>query len=767
MKLITRAAVLLLALLCCPAFATETENLGLRILPAPGKVTIDGDFKDWDLSGGVFVCSDAENLRERIGCWFHAMWDKDNLYVLARFIDDTPLNNPGRVSGDQGFAGDCLQFRTICYADTVMFQRPESEKQKTVHVTAWRDRDEADVIKFEYGINFDQGVLKDAKEKGAKQAFHKNSDGKGYVQELSIPWALLARPGWTPMAGKKIVITVEPNFGTETKFRISLKDLFRPGVVPDRVFTFMSSPCWAEATLEPKGDVNPQPLRLSDGRLFKISMQDAVPVVDWSGLYQEKKLAGFAPIHFTMPEDGYVSLNIKNSDGKVVRQLLTANFFGKGDHEVKWDGLTTTNYRQPGEIVPAGEYTWEAIWHKGLGLRLVGWACNAGQTPFDSPGGNWGGDMGSPCTATSLGDSMILGWGASEAGRAVVCTDLDGKTKWRHKRGGFGGAALVAADDGVVFVYDQGQGNILYRLSADKGEYKAWEGSHDSETEIGSYLPDIKNAKLSGMDAHAGKLYLSFGGRSGFGQRQNSADTFAVADAKTGKLLSTVKIKDPGQVAVASDYQVYVTSEGSKIVLINPTAGSQKVVLEVAAAHGLAVDQAGNIYVGTSDPDNQVKVFDPQGKQIRSIGKQGGRQLLGLWQPDGMRFIEGIRIDPKGNLWVMENDSAPRRISVWNTADGKFVRELFGPTDYGAGGARSARPIRWSCSATAANGSWIRQRDSRHALRSLIATISATPASDLDPATRFIWPFPRTSSPARRPKSISVLRPANGNSARS
>ena len=278
--------------------------------------------------------------------------------------------------------------------------------------------------------------------------------------------------------------------------------------MPDRVFTFMSSPSWGEGTLEARGAVEPQPLRLADGRLFKVSMQDGIPVVNWSGLYQEKKLAGFAPLHFTMPQDGYVSLNIRNAEGRVVRQLLTANFFSKGDHEVAWDGLTTMSHRRPGEVVAAGDYTWDAIWHKGLGLRLVGWACNAGQTPFDSPGGNWGGDMAPPCSVAGSGDSIILGWGASEAGRAVVCTDLEGKTKWRHKRGGFGGAALVAADDGVVYVYDQGQGNTLYRLSADKGEFKPWDASHESETEIGSFLPGITNANLSGMDAH-GRQALS------------------------------------------------------------------------------------------------------------------------------------------------------------------------------------------------------------------------------------------------------------------
>ena len=37
--------------------ATETENIGIRVLPAPGKVVIDGQYGDWDLSGGIFTPS--------------------------------------------------------------------------------------------------------------------------------------------------------------------------------------------------------------------------------------------------------------------------------------------------------------------------------------------------------------------------------------------------------------------------------------------------------------------------------------------------------------------------------------------------------------------------------------------------------------------------------------------------------------------------------------------------------------------------------------
>ncbi|MEX0671179.1 MAG: hypothetical protein WD060_12055 [Pirellulales bacterium] len=46
------------------------------------------------------------------------MYDDRNVYILARWLDETPLNNPGSPRGDYGFAGDCLQFRTITEAGT-------------------------------------------------------------------------------------------------------------------------------------------------------------------------------------------------------------------------------------------------------------------------------------------------------------------------------------------------------------------------------------------------------------------------------------------------------------------------------------------------------------------------------------------------------------------------------------------------------------------------------------------------------------------------
>ncbi len=184
--------------------ATQTENFGMRVLPAPGPVTVDGKADDWDLSGGVFACDDVENGREQFAVWIHAMYDADNLYVLAHFTDPTPLNNPGQTGGDYGFQGDCLQFRVITHAGTPL--------EHGEHFTCWKGRDGKDIIVQEHGVKLDGGTTHDLKMSGAKQAFTVNSDGKGYIQEIAIPWKLFTKDGHALKSGDTFILTVEPNF---------------------------------------------------------------------------------------------------------------------------------------------------------------------------------------------------------------------------------------------------------------------------------------------------------------------------------------------------------------------------------------------------------------------------------------------------------------------------------------------------------------------------------------------------------------------------
>jgi len=159
--------LLMVVFVVCPGMATETENLNIRILPVPGQVKIDGQTGDWDLSGGVFVCGDVENLRDQLSVWVHAMYDAENLYVLGRYRDETPLSNPGLAGADQPWTGDSLQLRII--AD--LQWKASNGKPAICWVNNWRDREGKDAIDIDFPWKTNAGeILKDALAKGARQA---------------------------------------------------------------------------------------------------------------------------------------------------------------------------------------------------------------------------------------------------------------------------------------------------------------------------------------------------------------------------------------------------------------------------------------------------------------------------------------------------------------------------------------------------------------------------------------------------------------------
>ena len=216
--------------------ATPTENFGIRVLPAPGKVVVDGKTADWDLSGGVFACDNVEEGRDQYATWLHAMYDSEYVYLLGHFVDPTPFNNPGQPGADYGFQGDCLQFRII----TGLVGTPQ---ERGNHFTAWHGRDGSDVVQVQMGRKFKDGEIADAKKtNGVIQAFAAEADGKGYNQELAIPWKLLTKDGQPLKAGDAFTLTFEPNFTVGKTGRLTVKDVFKQGVVLDRVFTFQSYP---------------------------------------------------------------------------------------------------------------------------------------------------------------------------------------------------------------------------------------------------------------------------------------------------------------------------------------------------------------------------------------------------------------------------------------------------------------------------------------------------------------------------------------------
>ena len=463
---------------------------------------------------------------------------------------------------------------------------------------------------------------------------------------------------------------------------MTIKDCFQPGMTLDRVFTFRAVTQWGTATLERQGHVAPRRVRLSDSRDFAVRhAKTGLPVVDWTGLVKKSEVAGIKSLTFDMPDDGFASVVLRAADGTVARHLLNCETLSKGRHELKWDGLSTPNWKRPGEPVPAWHLSGHRLYHKGIGMRLNGWAANSGQTPWDYPAhkGNWGGDHGAPIAVAADEEKVYLGWTGAEAGKALVACDLEGRPVWNHTRGGIGGAQALAVDGGTVYVLDRITASILYRLDSVSGEFNTWQGRDTTELPLKDLFENFAEVREDhfSMAGGGGQLYLS----------SKLAGQIVVFDAATGAVQWRMTVPEPSAISISPSGRLYVVSGGTKVLAFDDDLGAPKTVLEgLTAATSIAVDAAGQMYVGCGDPDNQIKVFSPSGKLVKAIGRAGGRALVGPWTSDGVRFVDGLALDAAGKLWVMENDGLPKRVSVWNVETGAWCARCSAPTSYGAPG---------------------------------------------------------------------------------
>ena len=254
---------------------TPTENTSIRSLPAPGKVVIDGKPGDWNLSGGIFLCKNVEQQRDTQSAWIHLMHDDKNLYVLARWRDETPMNNPKDTRKDNdGFNGDSLQFRLL--AD------PNTPQERCVHLTCWHGQDGGDVVEIVYGRKFDRACSKEERELDpTSQALALSADGKGYIQEIAIPWALLTADGKRPALASAMLVLNYTDYGGG---RVDICDLLTAGSVSAGIVTYNAPDKWGKLTFEATRPVAPQAARLADGRTFPVTAGADGLNVDWGEL---------------------------------------------------------------------------------------------------------------------------------------------------------------------------------------------------------------------------------------------------------------------------------------------------------------------------------------------------------------------------------------------------------------------------------------------------------------------------------------------------
>jgi len=652
----------------------QSHNIGLPVLPAKGPVTIDGDLADWDWSGRIWIFAD-KLVRSRYSAEVGAMWDQENLYLAAKWKDPTPMFSDvdPDFNREDGWKSDSWQMRVVTdrplWITTWFFAR---KKMPVMHLAYWRDprnaRGGQDVVLLrakEGGTELGQG---------AAMAYRRDGDGKGCVQEVRIPWKLIWKELPEVKAGLIFQLGNEFLWGDPTGKTWPIHryaDNFKPGHT-SREFYWTNYRVWGEARLVAEGNVEPR------------------KYIDDAG-----KLEGTIPIRFDLPKDAArFTVVIEDEKGNRIRNL--AGDFDPADYtvkdngdtvtvEVRWDGLTdkvwSGNHREgfkgAGQLVSKGTYRARGLYHNGLGAEYEMCFYNPGTPPWQTSKGNgaWGGDHSPPADIARSGDWMILTWQTAEGGTGINGIGPDGKKRWGEKRG----AIRVTANEKYLYAlaghtfHSKGCDNLI-RLDKKKGTYQPFvlDGKkRPFDLNPATLLPEGLEGQVNDLAASESLLVLAL-----------SDGRLAVLDADSAALKKLIEIEDPQRIAFADAGTFYVLSNG-KVTRVDVEAGKLAVlpIQGLGEARDLAIDPEGHVLIADNGPARQVKALNAKGELVYTCGKEGGRPARGKFDPQAIYALRNIDVDSKGNVWVVEDTSLPRRVSVWEKS-GRLVRDYIGNTGY-------------------------------------------------------------------------------------
>lgn len=642
------------------------KHAGLNLYPAAA-IQVDGSLADWPAALFVEMCADPD-LKEFYALKLACAYDAQGLLLAARFTDSTPLLNRIDPKTDpfKGWCGDALQIRFI--TDPALagkeLSAPALNSNAIVHLTMWYYTDRGEpVMDARYGMDFHGAVTQTGEASGLR--FQK-AEG-GYVLEGRVPWSLLkAQP---PAAGRWRM-TVQPLWGGAGESEAMQHSFF--DVIAAGGFHFQTPGGWGYADF-----VKPD----------EVAARLAVQAAEESRIFAppaDAQPQAIVAVTYTNPVKGFVSLAICRPDdqphvgGQIVRTLLTKAAREAGAQSEPWDGLD-----DDGKPVPPGEYRLKALVHDGITPRYVCSVMNSGNPGWGNKGGHygWGGDHGNPLGAASDDDgNTYLLWEMNEGGNYLIRVDATGQKQWGADLGvgTFDGlATAVLYDEGRVYVAKDGLGQEpsrggLFVYDAATGRIRnagipvtTW------PKKLAAGLPGHP-ANLRGLAASSNRLFCAL----------CLENQIVALDKKTMQRSATFAAPHPKGLAYDGRRGRLYAATDDGIVALDADGKAQPFVSGLDAPYGLALDKDGQVYVSVRGKQMQVRVFAPNGKLLRRIGKAGGRPAVGRFDPKGMYLPAGISVNAQGQLWVTEQDAMPKRQSLWDAKTGKLIRDFYGSTAY-------------------------------------------------------------------------------------
>lgn len=643
----------------------------MYIVPTPhsmgsgAAVTIDGHLDDWDLSGQIesFV---IEATRSTMSAKIAAMYDADALYISGEVRDPTPMMNrhDPKVNPNRAWDADSFQFRLVTNPEAEypvpessfkyrVANPPEGTRDDIVHMLMWYYTDEGTAnLQMQYGMTYrtprehwqPDGLVPADK---FEAVFREWEDGTGYTFEYRIPWSTMGVEH-PPQGGDKTAGTYNVLWSRPDGLATGGGAAWAYDVMGQPGFAFQSANTWGRLIFAEEGNVPEELVR--------------------AGLPPERTL----PLEFSydLPEDTHTTIQLFNEENQAVRILVPQQERPGGRNTERWDGLDDR-----GRILPAGTYQWRGIYHSDpIEAKYRFSVHNSGNPPHptDDNKGGWGGDHGLPRDVVAFEDGLILAWDAAEYGWGMVRTDLKGQRQWGTKHG----ATYLATDGKRFFV--AGDHGFYGGLDVKVFDLKdarplAFSGGVSSlEAPAGG---DDRTNVVTGLAYGNGKLYVSYRGR----------DLIGVFDGSDGSLVTTWEVPSPGHASIRPDGSLAVISK-EQVLSVRDGQVEPWLSEGLTRPSGLVVAADGTAYVTDRGDAQAVLVFDPAGRYLRHVGKEGGRPAKGAYDPSGMFQPGGITLDRQNRLWVTEMADFPKRISVWDAKSGENLKEFFGGSEYFAYG---------------------------------------------------------------------------------
>ncbi len=668
---------------------SQSLNYGIFAVPAPGKVTIDADLSDWDLSGITENFADIEQ-KDVMGAKTAAMWDEDNLYLAIEFRDPYPLNNQFDPMQDliRHWKGGSTVLRVLAGIRPAYFTIWAFQGDKAVVFAEYHDvNDNKQNLRWDGPIsnhvyyngepgNWDLGG-------GVELAYCLAEDGQGYTQELKLPWSVVFGEPKKMTVGESIRCGIEYTYGNPSGKGLQLHnfcDNMRPGYMS--TFFRVRADNWGDITCIDH-TIPPE-----EKRIYR---------------RESEETEGTIPLRVQVPADAKTfSVTINTPDGLRVRNV--AGGFKVADYtveekdglatvEILWDGLDET-----GKMAPAGEYVLKGVTANGVEGYYEGCFYNPGIPAWKNKDntGSWGADHFPVQVVAAAGDCVTLACCFAEGGFATFGLNLEGEKAYQKRWSEIRGADAMAMDEQYVYTVPNDwadSGVSLLRMDAKTGAYVPY-------VKDGEVLPMPYSLKdMLGVEEIPVVTAMCMCGQNKLLLRCTEGNIRLVnLENATQERLYPLTMDDPEQMVrfglkegtrftarkvesvVAIGNAAYYDALG-KVIRMDLETGVETVLPTPAEKVNALATDGQYLYVADSGKNMQVIKCTAEGEEISRFGKQGGRARTGVYQRDGMLEPDSIAVDSKGYLWVCEHGTAPRRVSVW-APDGAFFREYLGNAGY-------------------------------------------------------------------------------------